>query len=625
MYWKNKSAFTLVELIIVITIISILSTIAYVSFWSYTKNSRDTHRIYSLKEISKSLEVNKTITWNYPIPDNIFATGEILSTPVFQVGMVGEFVSNYLKFWSIPKDPVIQSEFTYWLSLDNKYYQVAGTLENQTSYKGLSSAYASQQYRAQVEWNYPWFLTFSTGWRFYIWNIPSLIFSRTWTYQEIWNFYVINKWLNLPYKLSSELINPPLEENEILQEMTQISTNTLQAIEVDTKTEEKIIEIANNIWIDPNIIWQTIIWKDFVYEEEFSPNPVAPIIATQPPEIPTWLNVINTSHNAVQIQWNSSSWAEFYNIYLNENKIATSITNTYTITSLLANTNYNLKISAENNHSEWAQSNQITFLTAPAPPTIVHAGSNESMIGISWSAVPWAASYMILNNGTPVWFTPGTWWTLTWLDSNTIYSLTVHSMNNQNSVSWPSNQLNVSTAPKLVTNFRATHVSNDSISLAWDHSPWATWYALFRNSVPILSVSENFAHIEWHSTNTNYNYTIRPFSWPTQVTNPIPAINILTAPTTLWSLTNVVVSNITSTSMNITWDIMPSASKYYVYVGGKFDAESSNNNENILTLTDLPPNTQIPIRVVAVTWNGSFWNGVASFGIKWAQNVQTNP
>jgi len=53
--------------------------------------------------------------------------------------------------------------------------------------------------------------------------------------------------LNLPYKLSSELINTPLEENEILQEMTQMSTNTLQAIEVDTKTEEKIIEIANNI------------------------------------------------------------------------------------------------------------------------------------------------------------------------------------------------------------------------------------------------------------------------------------------------------------------------------------------------------------------------------------------
>jgi prepilin-type N-terminal cleavage/methylation domain-containing protein len=47
----NDFGFTLVELIIVITILAILSAIAFISFQGYTKSSRDSNRLATLKNI----------------------------------------------------------------------------------------------------------------------------------------------------------------------------------------------------------------------------------------------------------------------------------------------------------------------------------------------------------------------------------------------------------------------------------------------------------------------------------------------------------------------------------------------------------------------------------------------
>lgn len=115
-----------------------------------------------------------------------------------------------------------------------------------------------------------------------------------------------------------------------------------------------------------------------------------------------------------------------------------------------------------------------------------------------------------------------------------------------------------------------------------------------------------------------------------QVSNYSLNHSVLTAPTTLWSLTNVHVTSVWTWSVTISWDIMPSASKYYVYAWAYFSWESADNNENVLTISNLLPNTTYTAKVVWVEWSWTFWNfawwnWVAWFWVKQAVTFTTNP
>ena len=66
---NKKSAFTLVELIVVVTILAILATIGFVSFSWYLAGTRDTNRIAQTKAMSDALELYSTKK-SLPIPDD---------------------------------------------------------------------------------------------------------------------------------------------------------------------------------------------------------------------------------------------------------------------------------------------------------------------------------------------------------------------------------------------------------------------------------------------------------------------------------------------------------------------------------------------------------------------------
>ena len=63
---KSKSAFTLVELIIVVVIIAILATIAFLTLWDYPMQARDVKRLSDKNNIEKALEIYRAEKWEYP-------------------------------------------------------------------------------------------------------------------------------------------------------------------------------------------------------------------------------------------------------------------------------------------------------------------------------------------------------------------------------------------------------------------------------------------------------------------------------------------------------------------------------------------------------------------------------
>lgn len=65
---KNRSGFTIVELLIVIVVIGILAAIVIVAYTGIQGRARDTQRVDDLKTIAKALEVYKINNGAYPNP-----------------------------------------------------------------------------------------------------------------------------------------------------------------------------------------------------------------------------------------------------------------------------------------------------------------------------------------------------------------------------------------------------------------------------------------------------------------------------------------------------------------------------------------------------------------------------
>lgn len=137
----NKKGFTMVELVTTITILAILGTISFLSFSSYVSGSRDSKRIIDLESISASLEIfYKKNSGIYPKPSDAIiisytgATG--LRTPFSYLG----FIKNSLRldFNEIPRDPITSDYYAYGTTIDQKYYEIGATLENNSEIKKTS-------------------------------------------------------------------------------------------------------------------------------------------------------------------------------------------------------------------------------------------------------------------------------------------------------------------------------------------------------------------------------------------------------------------------------------------------------------------------------------------------------
>ena len=166
---NNKSAFTLVELIVVVVIIAILWTIAFISLLDYWKSSRNSVRVTDISQIKQSLWIFEVETWKYPLPatytwvtynwwllwyqwrydDQVYRSLNNLSKkavdPLFEIEYDYSVINNRTKFqiWTI-------FEWTY-LSLGSQSISQANAIsENNAS--------------SYVSWDYDLFDVSSKTW-----------------------------------------------------------------------------------------------------------------------------------------------------------------------------------------------------------------------------------------------------------------------------------------------------------------------------------------------------------------------------------------------------------------------------------------------------------------------------
>lgn len=175
MTWKNKSAFTLVELIVVITILAILGTIAFISLQWYSADARDSSRISDINHIKTSLELFSLATWKYPLPDNAQDVTYSWSIVVWKQWTVWDTVT-----WNLsrnlnekPTDPLYETEYIYSTLENGSKYEVMSVYES-LAYNTplLNNTYAETPSKVKIEGTYNWL--YVKSWN-YIIPTPSII------------------------------------------------------------------------------------------------------------------------------------------------------------------------------------------------------------------------------------------------------------------------------------------------------------------------------------------------------------------------------------------------------------------------------------------------------------------
>ena len=160
---QKHSGFTLVELVVVMSILAILGTISFLTFTSYISDSRDSKRIVDLESISSALQIRyKRSGAVYPKPSSSVVVSYTdlnhVSQPFALLGYVKSDLN--LDFDDVPTDPSTNDYYIYATTVDNKFFELAATLESSEKTKQDTSFVMEQTYAdvnddyAYILWNY---------------------------------------------------------------------------------------------------------------------------------------------------------------------------------------------------------------------------------------------------------------------------------------------------------------------------------------------------------------------------------------------------------------------------------------------------------------------------------------
>ena len=214
--FKQKHAFTLVELIVVITILAILWTISFISLQWYSETARNSVRVSDVSTMKTSLELFHLDAWKYPTTTWWYTVSYSWTEVWSQWTFWSSTTNNVDRLDDIPSDPLTQKEYTYSTTKNKQEYQISwitewdeivlnNTLLNQTNAWEIKT-------NALVKWNYNWVLFKTSTWNHCdVLAIPSIVSSMD-NEEDLVNiissgWLVFNWYNNLPTNYRSSKYN----------------------------------------------------------------------------------------------------------------------------------------------------------------------------------------------------------------------------------------------------------------------------------------------------------------------------------------------------------------------------------------------------------------------------------
>ena len=230
---------------------------------------------------------------------------------------------------------------------------------------------------------------------------------------------------------------------------------------------------------------------------------------TTPPSMPMGLSAIPVSLSQINLAWTASTdnvGVTGYQVFRNNNQIATTASNAYSDRSVVPGIQYTYAVSAfDASGNSSALSPSVIAETSSAPditPPSVPTGLQSSNVTATALTLTWSAStdnvavtgYRVFRNGAQVGTTAVTSYADTGLTPSTAYAYTVAAYDGSNNASAQSVQLSVTTALPALTPPTFIQVNNNQISSGTHTS--VTFNA------PTQAGNTIVAYVIWSNTNS---------------------------------------------------------------------------------------------------------------------------
>lgn len=333
----------------------------------------------------------------------------------------------------------------------------------------------------------------------------------------------------------------------------------------------------------------------------------------------TGLAASNISSATLTLTWTTSSGATSYDVYQGSTLLGNITSTTYNVSGLSASTSYTFKVIAKNasGSAPGTGLGATTTATTSAPPQTAPAditglaanSITTTSLTLNWTSSPTATSYDVYNGAALLGNTTGVTYNVTGLTSNTPYTFQVIAKNSAGSAPGTGSGASVSattlvSAPADVTGLSSSGVTQTTLTLTWTGSTGATSYDVYNGATLLTNVTNTSYSVSGLTAGTLYTFKViaKNAGGSAPGTGNGSSVNVTTVVAAPADVTNLSVSNLSSTTLTLNWTSSPTATSYDVYNGATLLGNTASLNYNV---TGLTTSTSYTFKVVAKNAGGS--------------------
>ncbi|KAI5100613.1 receptor-type tyrosine-protein phosphatase eta precursor, partial [Silurus meridionalis] len=343
------------------------------------------------------------------------------------------------------------------------------------------------------------------------------------------------------------------------------------------------------------------------------------ISAFTTPDVITRLIVYNTTTSSVFLTWNASvgNFTVQWTGGSVKNSSNTSDTS-YTVTGLTAGVKYTFTVTAvaADNQTTGAPTQISAFTNPDVAPNLTVSSKTTSSVSLTWNEPPGNRSYFTVQwtNGS-VNNINNTSNTVTGLTAGVNYTFTVTAVAADTQTTGSPTQISAFTKPDVVTNLTVSNKTTSSVSLNWNEPNGNRSYFTVQwtgGSVNnINNTSDTSYTVTGLTAGVKYIFTVTAVAVDKQTTGGSTQISAFTNPD---AVSNLTVSNKTTSSVSLTWNEPPGNKSYFIlrWTGGSLN-KSINISTTSYNVTGLTAGVNYTFTVTAFAGDGQ--NGGATIQI----------
>lgn len=329
---------------------------------------------------------------------------------------------------------------------------------------------------------------------------------------------------------------------------------------------------------------------------------------TPAPTSPTGISQVNESTTTVDVVWNASKYADYYYLYIDEDKNGSyeqvywnyANDRTYTYTGLTPNNSYKVQIKAKNGDNQWSSATTSTIYTLPNTPAPSITPTSSTSLTASWPTPSYGADYYkVYLDDNFVGNTSSTSYSFSNLSPNTSYKVSVKACNENDNYCSNVGYTTKKTLPAKPT-IQTTTPTNSTIQLDWSSTNGADSYNIYIDGTKVATTTSSDYKLTGLTANTTYSIGIEGVNSSGPSTRL--TFNAQTKPN---YPTNLSVTDMTQTSLTLNWDA-PSygTDQYKLYLNGNYKTTISSATGSY-TFNNLAMGTTYTLSIEAVNESGT--------------------